>query len=250
MKKFSRDVMNKDSDVTTSLGISGFGFKNIWFAVKSTDPIQVAYALGITSPQEIGWHEGVEAAYQTSVFITPPIDGWILAVGWGLWTNGATDDVQMELTRRMSEEFGEAQFFGTHRITEAHCWIKAVAGKVVRAYSYVGEQGENLIVEGEPTEVERNWNLFNSFSDEAKNDDYWERTICPGEDHVMKVAAAWSIDPSELSARENIPERGLLGIPSQVNALPVFPGKMMGPMTTLRRLGSYMKKIFFRSFPE
>lgn len=198
-------------DETSCPGISSFGYKNLWFAVRSTEPVKVAHALGIVSPQEVDWNDGVEASYQNSVFITPPIDGWVLAVGWGLLAAGATDEAQMETARRLSEEFCEVQYFRTHRITEAHCWIRAIAGKVVRAYSYVGDCGETLLAEGEPTDVEQNWNLFNSLSAEAADDGYFEQAMHPDEDTVMTVAASWSINPSELSAREDIPAKGLLG---------------------------------------
>ncbi len=191
-----------------SLGISGFGFKNMWFAVKSTDSLNVAHALGISAPREVSWNEGIEAAYgKNSVFITPPIDGWVLAVGWGLMSTDAT--IETELIERLSSTFDEAQYFATHRGSEAHCWIKAVAGKIVRAYSYA--DGESTLVEGEPTEVERNSNLFNSFSPEAAKDGYWEQATHPDEDFVMRVATTWSINPSELSSRDDIMEKGLLG---------------------------------------
>jgi hypothetical protein len=159
-----------DSEINPGKGISGFGFKTMWFAVKSQKPEKVAHALGVKTPREIEWDKGVDEAYKNSIFITPPIDGWVLAVGWGLFVEEMTKDNILSKAKDLSREFGEAQFFSTHRITEAHVWVKSVNGQIVRAYSYIGESGKNFFVEGEPTSIEQKYNLINTFSPEASNE--------------------------------------------------------------------------------
>ena len=58
--------------------LQGFGYNNMWFAVKDGDPAMIVRALGleITSCK---WNSGLDAANEygsNKVFITPRIDGW------------------------------------------------------------------------------------------------------------------------------------------------------------------------------
>ncbi len=194
----------------------GFGYKCVWFAVKTDNKNRLAEILQLTNISDCNWQVGVDKAYSGSVFITPPIDGWTLACGWGLPHGDSKQGIQevKSILQTLSKEFGEAQFFCTHRVTEYHCWIKAINGRINRVYSYLGESGENIAVEGEPTKFETTLQLINTFSDEAKDENYFEREdlVCADEDLVMQVAEHWSIDPSKLDDRQDIePGLGLLG---------------------------------------
>ena len=126
------------------------------------------------------------------MFITPQIGDWILAIGEGIPAGDSEESVRevKEILEKLSKEFAEAQFFCTHRVVEFHCWIKAENGIVKRVYSYLGERGENIAIEGEPTEAESNYNLINTFSEEAKQDDYYDREDLeyPDEELVMEIA--------------------------------------------------------------
>lgn len=87
-------------------------------------------------------------------------------------------------------------------------------GKIVRAYCFLGESGENLIVEGEPTDFEKEYKLINTLSKEAQNDKYFEREdlFYPDEEFVMKVAENWSINPQTLEERKDVKnELGIIG---------------------------------------
>jgi hypothetical protein len=165
---------------------------------------------------DCNWEVGIDRAYNGSAFITPSIDGWTLACGWGLPHGDSREGIEevKNILKALSKEFGEAQFFCTHRITEYHCWIRAVDGQVKRVYSYLGESGENILIEGEPTSFESTLKLANTFSEEAKDEDYSEREdiIWPNEEVIMQVAEHWSINPTRLDERTDIePGLGLLG---------------------------------------
>jgi hypothetical protein len=110
------------------------------------------------------------------------------------------------LYKQISLEFGEAQFFCTHRVIEYQCWMKASNGIILRVYSYLGESGKNIEIEGEPTEVEQPLNLVNTLSSHAEGENYFEREdlTWPDEDLVMKIAGNWSIDPTQLDKRADI----------------------------------------------
>ena len=216
-KKESKDLSENSfvvSDTIEDKPIS-FGYKCTWFAIKTTDQEKVAQTLGLRKITRSNWKTGLENAYNNSVFITPPVDGWILAVGWGLPHADSKEALEKvtNLANILSKEFGEAQFFFKHRVTEYHCWLKSIKGKSERIYSYVGEQGENIAISGNTTKDEKKYNLVNTLSDEAKSDDYFDRDdlVYPDEDLVMEIAGAWSINPTLLEKNKNVTGMGLLG---------------------------------------
>ncbi len=194
-----------------------FGYKCIWFAVKTTDQKGVSEIMGLNDVSPCNWDYGItlSSAFDRNIFITPVVDGWTLAVGWGLPKGDSPESLEKvkALADKLSERFGEAQFFGTHRVVEYHCWLKSVNGKTERVYGYLGESGENIAVEGEPTVFERQYNLVNTFSAEAQNEDYFDREDLdyPNEELVMEIAGAWSVNPQLIENNNNIQGLGLLG---------------------------------------
>lgn len=194
----------------------GFGYKCVWFAVKAGNKNRIAEVLKLYNVTDCNWQAGIDEAYNGSVFITPAVDGWTLACGIDL--PGGDGPASLEevkgILQTLSKEFGETQFFATHRVVEYHCWIKASHGQIQRVYGYVGERGENTAIEGEPTDFEKSLNLANTFSEEAKTADYFERKdiTWADEELVMKIAGNWSVNPDELDKRKDVlPALGLLG---------------------------------------
>lgn len=201
-------------DTTIDSPIS-FGFKCMWFAVKTDNTSRVAEILKIESPQPSNWKSGFEYAFKKSVFVSPPIDGWTLAIGWGLPPGDSPESIAevKEILNQLSQEFNESQFFCTHRVVEYHCWIRSENGQITRTYSYYGENGENIEVFGPPTNIESEFDLVNSFSPESENEEYWEREglVYPDEDLVIEIAKNWSVDPTTLDDRKDITKLGILG---------------------------------------
>ncbi len=194
----------------------GFGYKCMWLAVKTGDKTRLAAMLQLRNVSDCNWQVGIARAYEGAVFVTPPLDGWTLACGWGLPHGDSKEGIDevKTLLETLSRTFGDAQFFCTHRVTEYHCWMKATGGHIDRVYSYLGETGENIAVEGQPTEFEQTLHLANTLSDEAKDEHYFDRedVVWPDEELVMQVAGHWSVDPSKLDARTDIAlGLGLLG---------------------------------------
>lgn len=193
-----------------------FGYKCIWFAVRTDNKNRLAEIFGLTDIFDCNWKIGIDKAYEGAVFITPTIDNWTLVVGWGLPYDDGAGGVEKvkDALQILSKEFGEAQFFCTERISEYHCWMKSISGDVVRVYIFLGEIGQNTLVEGNPTAFEQTLKLANTLSDEAKNAGYFENKdlTWPDEDLVMQIAGHWSIDPTQLEQRHDIkPGLGLLG---------------------------------------
>ena len=193
-----------------------FGYKIVWIAVKTDNKAELSKILGLKNSKPSNWKSGIENAYENSVFITPQIGEWTLAVGMGLPLGDSQESIEKleKVLNELSSEFGEAQFFGTHRVVEYHNWMKSVNGKMERIYSYVGESMANIKVYGKPTEPESNLNLFNSLSEEAKSDEYYDREDLDyaDEELVMKIAENWSVNPTKLTERTDIKtELGIIG---------------------------------------
>jgi len=177
-----------------------FGFKNAWVAFRSNDPTAIAEALSLRNRRPATWVEGLEAAYEypmgCSVFVTPPIDGWVLCVGLPLTESS---DVRPPTfgddAAAWARTLGcEVQYFATHRVVEAHAWARARPAGLERAYSYLGESGEKLLDVGPPTPEEKQLGF-----------------AFPNESHVMALAGLWSVDPSGLEERNLDVGEGLIG---------------------------------------
>jgi hypothetical protein len=194
----------------------GFGYKTTWLAIKSKDQEQIANVLGLNEMKKSNWKSGLDNANDKHIFITPSIEDWTLVIGESLPSGDSEESLEKvkSLLERISNVIGEAQFFSTYRTIEFHCWIKSTNGFIDRLYSYIGESGENIAVFGEATEIEKKYNLFNSFSKDVSQDDCLENNtlIFPNEELVMEIAKAWSINPTTLDDRQDIKGLGLLGL--------------------------------------
>ena len=186
----------------------GFGYKCVWYSIKTENVHRVAEILKLKSLEPCNWAVGVRKAYQGDIFITPTVGNWTMVAGRGLSIVDTQEDIThvKNILSQLSNEFGEAQYFCTHRVVEYHLWMRAINGKITRAYAYLGESGENIIVEGMPTDIEAGLNLINTFSAEANDKNYLSREdiLTPDEQTVMDVAGSWSVDPSILHERTDV----------------------------------------------
>jgi hypothetical protein len=174
----------------------GFGGKQAWLAVRDGEPGPVLEALGLRDLGEVPWREGIDVAHFTDdrVAVTPRLPGargtqWVLVVGRWLLRPGTVVDVTA-LSARLHTE---VQFFATHRVTELHRWQRAIGGELVRTFGYVGQTGEVTSWHGEPDAGERDIGLPEILDEEA--------TVLVSEQDVLRVADAWSIDPTTLAGR-------------------------------------------------
>ncbi|GIE90819.1 hypothetical protein [Actinoplanes regularis] len=177
----------------TPVGTS-FGIKMTWLAVRGSTVEQVATAIGLTGGREASWDEGVQAACDDQVFVSPPAGGWIFVVNAVRGFDGSS---VASLSARLGTE---VQYFGNHRVSDYAEWALAVDGRLVR-HVCCGEPSEWCDVTGTPTPVEIELGFAALKPDELAPDQY----------DVMRVAAAWSIDPNALCVIESIPRPGLLG---------------------------------------
>jgi hypothetical protein len=172
----------------------GFGGKQGWLAVRGRDPGAVIDALGLRDLGDVPWREGIDLAYFTDdrVVVTPPLPGaddadWTLVAGrWLL-----RPDVSVDVVGLSAELKTEVQLFASHRVTELHRWQRARDGDLIRAFGYVGQ----LVTawHGVPDAAERAAGLPSVLDDETG--------VLVSEHDVMRVAHAWSVDPTGLGAR-------------------------------------------------
>ncbi|MFL5241972.1 MAG: hypothetical protein ACJ8FY_07675 [Gemmataceae bacterium] len=172
-----------------------FGPKMAWLAMETTDTDSVATALGLQETQATTWVGGIDGARQAFVFVTPPLADWTLAVGAALFPPDRADAFVKPLLERLSQPFGDAQYFCTHRDVELHIWARARKGRLVRGYGWLGEKATTLWDEGPPTKEERALGFDTS----------------PNEEFVMQLASLWSIDPTSLDQEFEEPATGIRG---------------------------------------
>ncbi len=181
-----------------------FGYKCSWYALHTEDTVDVLRAIGLKRVSDANWEHGIKAAYSGRVFVSPPILGWALVAGQVFCD---VDDPQKSVTRpllSLSEHFAEACFFRTHRVVDYHVYAKAIGGRLVRGYGYIGESCKTLWSIGDLTKEDLNLGLI--FTDErcpeAKEDSFWERDDIrfPREDDVMEIARAWPVTPCDLES--------------------------------------------------
>jgi len=178
-----------------------FGYKCAWLAIKTDDSQDVVQALGLLNVRKCGWQKGIEAAYNGEVFVSPPIKGWVLAVSFSLpeILDKTRPDQLSPLVKTLGKKFAEFQYFGTHRVVEYHGWLRATKGEIVRRYAYLGERGETLCDEGKRSDEETQLGLI------------FNESRLPGEECVMQLAGAWSIDPTRLDELKLEKSVGYLG---------------------------------------
>ena len=167
-----------------------------------------------TSPRRL-WPAAYKKAYEwdpsaklNPVFVTSPVRGWVLCVGQTLFAFAdARPPLFGDLVARLSAELRcDVQFFCTHRIVEAYGWARALEGKLVRAYLYVGESGETVVNYGMPTPDELHLG-FALFSPGAADQPNGGQISYPTEEDVLRLAGRWSLNPTKLPPMND----GLLG---------------------------------------
>jgi hypothetical protein len=138
-----------------------------------------------------------------------------VVVGSSLFPPDHAEPYVKPLVKELSLQFGEAQYFCTHRGVELHIWARARKGQLIRGYGYIGEKGLTLWDEGTQTKEERDlgFRFFDERSPEAEVGDYWARKdlTYPDEGCVMQLAALWSIDPTTLDQQFKEPGMGIIG---------------------------------------
>lgn len=185
-----------------------FGRKATWLAIKTEDTESVAAQFAKPGKKQFKTNveNGIQGAFTQYLFVTPPIQNWVLVVGHGL---DLQNQQQYDKFLEMSRLYGEVQFYGSFRGVNYSAWARFVDGEVVRAYSVA--EDEVYFDLGEMTDLENTFvqeELDRTIEAEERAWVLEEgKLFCiSSEENVSRMAAHWSIDPQTL---ENYPVLGL-----------------------------------------
>jgi hypothetical protein len=192
-----------------------------WLAVKDGDLTRLLAALALESQGEVPWsrwpsvekavldrfnignHQEAMAELRRLVFVSPPLEGWRLLVGWRFYASSLEDAEESGMTgdftevaalcRRLSRQFGEAHVFTADWENGTFAFILARRGRVVRRF--VDASGELVSDEGKPTAAEQAlWAAFDPGPDDCP---VWFCYEHP--EQIAAIAAGCSVHPSRLS---------------------------------------------------
>lgn len=183
-----------------------FGYGMAWLAVRSRDPKAVMEALGITSATPSNWNSGIGTVYDASlgeahVYVSPPVNGWVFVVGLSLPypVGGGFVDKFTPMMVGLGRRFAEVQYFFSYPTIDFFAWARLIDGRLVRAFA-VGDEGV-VLNKGRTTQEERGLGLklFELRGVKGRKGDAGAELILhPTEEHVMRLAQRWSIDPTKL----------------------------------------------------
>lgn len=196
----------------------GFGSDMAWIAVKASDPMAVMRAAGIARAEPSNWDSGVGTIYdpllgQRRVFVSAPVDGWIFIAGSALPHphGGAFVDKSTPFLTGLSEQLGDVQYFASFPEIDLFAWAKLSQGRLIRAFA-VSDEGA-LWNRGRTTREERTLGLklFELRGVRGrKGDAGGELLMHPTEEHVMRLAGAWSVNPTLLDSAKAPPSSGYI----------------------------------------
>lgn len=187
-----------------------FAVPGRWLAVRNEDPRAVQAALGLLKPRPCSWEEGVSAAQDQKLFISPAVDGWILVMGSSLPEPAQDVDRCFHFIVALSRKLGAVQYFSWHRHSKRHAWVRADRGSIQRAYAW---SGHTLWNEGRMTQAEADLRLkCYDYAEPAERSDFARADpVVHNTERVPLLAARWSVDPASIGARMPRATQGIAG---------------------------------------
>lgn len=189
-------------------GPVAFGRSMAWLAIRTTDRDAVVEALGLFDPIPCSWNSGIGTVYDEElgaahIFVTPPVDGWTFVVGLPLphpVGRGFVDKCT-PLLLVLGEQFREAQYFFSYPLIDFYAWARARGKRMSRAFATTDEGV--IWNKGRTSKEERALGLkaFELRGVRGRSGDAGgELILHPTEDHVLQLAARWSLDPTRLGS--------------------------------------------------
>ncbi len=197
-----------------------FGYRMAWLAIRSRDTAAVVDALGLAEPRPCNWNSGIGAVYdaelgETHVFVSPPVNGWTFVAGLPLPQPMGRSflDKATPLLVGLGGRFSEIQYFVAFPPVDHFAWARVIDGRLVRAFA-IGDEGV-IWSKGKTTKEERALGLklfeLRGVRD-RKGDAGGEIILHPTEDHVMRIAAKWSLDPTRIGKASAPKSTGVIAI--------------------------------------
>ncbi|HVY72334.1 MAG TPA: hypothetical protein VHH73_20535 [Verrucomicrobiae bacterium] len=178
-----------------------------WLAIRCLNPPAVRDALDLQDATLCGWVEGLTRLGDDHLFITPPLNGWVLVFGSALPAPEDDIDRVFHFLQNLSRQLGEVQYFAANRVVDHHAWARMVDGRVRRAYAWTGETVWN---DGEKTDAERRLSLRCLHYGETRQTLFGSNDR-PNADRIFALAARWSLDPTTIEPVTERHSQGILG---------------------------------------
>jgi hypothetical protein len=194
-----------------------FGTHMSWLAIRADHVADVRGALGLATARPCNWRSGIAAISDLragcDIFITPPVDGWVLVGGMALPEPNADParDLLTPLLFRLAKNFDEVQYFRACPAAEGYAWARFGNGLPSRAFAFAS--GAVVWNRGGVTSDERTLapELFELRCIDRKSPDRGAAFSSPrAELLVFAVAARWSLDPSTFDASRGLHDLGIL----------------------------------------
>lgn len=199
---------------------AAFGYDMAWLAVRTRDTAAVVSALALEAPQPCNWNAGIGTVYapelgETRVFVSPPVNGWTFVVGLPLPhpTTAAFVDKCTPLLVALGGRFVEVQYYFCYPPIDMFAWARMVDGRLLRAFA-AGDEGV-IWNKGKTSREEKSLGLklFELRGVRGRRGDAGgEMILHPTEDHVMRLALRWSLDPTRLNAASAPPATGVIAL--------------------------------------
>lgn len=204
-----------------------FGFKSTWLAVRTENTKAVFDAMGLSRETISNWDTGIKFSYNRDipktlipVFVTPSVNGWVFVLtGLGIGSDSAENTAKLEaLLSQLSQQFGEAQYFGSYRVVGYVAWYRAIDGEITRGFSFA--DGTLFANVGQTLQSEIDAGLFDMT--EMNEEALWEAMLKAeeesqiyyfNEEQPMKIAERWSVNPLYLKDIDGLGSAtGLAGV--------------------------------------
>ncbi|GDY22916.1 hypothetical protein LBMAG56_42630 [Verrucomicrobiota bacterium] len=192
-----------------------FGGPARWLAIRSSNTPLIQSALRLRHVQPCTWEEGFATARERRLFVTPPVEGWTLVFGGALPEAREDIDACYRFLLALSHKLGQVQYFTMDRALNHHGWAWAEGGKIVRAYVWAGE---TLWNEGPETATEQGLSVrCLAYAEAAPLSDLtFTDPAAATTEKVAQLAAAWSLNPTELREPRIFNAPGIAGEPASL----------------------------------
>ncbi len=185
-----------------------------WLAIKNRNLAAVQSALALHNSKPCTWAEGLLGGGGQSLFVSPPVSGWILVIGSALPDPGDDVDVCFRFLMDLSRKVGHVQYFNANGVLNHHAWVQADSGHVSRAYAWAGK---TLWNQGKLTQAEIDLMMIcYDYTQTAEFQTFAQPgPVVGNSEKVHLLAARWSLDPEEIDERFVGQEWGIVGEPSR-----------------------------------
>jgi len=181
-----------------------------WVAIRSTNLAKVQEAFGLHNPTPCSSIEGLSKLNERKLFVSPPVNGWILVMGSALPDPHDDIDDCFRFIMHLSRELGGVQFFSVNRAVNHHAWVRVENERIFRAYAWAGE---TLWNQGDLTAAERELGLLcYRYGEKPSTFPFSAREAhAANAERITHLAARWSIDPMMLLGLSRQSNTGIAG---------------------------------------